>query len=273
MATSMLTLPATLGCLAMAQAMPERQQVVRTSDVSRYEALYGAPMNWSLVALVSPTARELPPPQKSIRTRGRLTVTPRSQATPDVKLCLPENPSQCLDLKTPAPEIAGVFREDVVFRNGHDADVTGAYVDGAFLFWSYGSAAPKPATPPPAVDAGAQSVLREADRYLGQEVSVRGGFAGDNLAGDLPAASRRGRKDWVLRDGGIAVWITGVEPKGSGWTLDPKSTNECVWRIGVDGVLERQDGVLYLKARKVYLLGRDVKQSCETGSPPARPRD
>jgi hypothetical protein len=78
-----------------------------------------------------------------------------------------------------------------------------------------------------------------------------GQFRGSNLFGDLPADSRRGKNDWVLRRGTAAVWVTGKKPKGKGWSLDPGARGDCKWWLRVTGKVERRKGIVYIKGKKV----------------------
>jgi hypothetical protein len=57
-------------------------------------------------------------------------------------------------------------------------------------------------------------------RWEGQEVTVVGQFRGRNLFADLPAPPAVSRDDFVLRSADAAVWITGLRPRGRGFTLD-----------------------------------------------------
>jgi hypothetical protein len=87
-----------------------------------------------------------------------------------------------------------------------------------------------------------------------QRVVLRGQFRGRNLFGELPAASRRRPSDWVLKDGETALWVTGKEPRGKGWTLDPDYEGDTVRWLEVAGEAEVVGGVLYLDASKLDLV-------------------
>ena len=86
-----------------------------------------------------------------------------------------------------------------------------------------------------------------------QKVTVLGQFCGANLYGDLPAESRRKDTDWVIREGDAAIWVTGKDPTGKGWRLDPRSESESRWWIEVTGEVESEGGIAYLKARSLRL--------------------
>lgn len=99
-------------------------------------------------------------------------------------------------------------------------------------------------------------LLRSGDLKPGESVTVTGVFRGRNLFGDLPADSRRGPDDWVVKDGDFAVWIVGKPPRGKGWALDPDSRSDARWRVEVTGKVEMAGAVPYLRASKVSLAGR-----------------
>lgn len=99
----------------------------------------------------------------------------------------------------------------------------------------------------------AAEVLADPGAAGGKPVRIVGLFRGRNLFGDLPAASQRDRADWVLKDEDTALWVTGKEPKGKGWSLDPGLASDTARWIEVEGRPEVVGGVLYLRATKLRL--------------------
>lgn len=241
-----------------------KRTVVSTDDVGRYEGQYGIPIYWSLSLIVGPTGQELPPPSTSIRTRGIFSALPKRDR-PDVKLCL-EGTNRCLSLATPAPEIRDAFFFEALFRDGHEAQVVGAFAEGGFLFWSFDSAPPSEGTDASARRTIEHLILRP-DTFVGRIVTVRGRFRGANLFGDYAPETRRAATDWVIRDGPFSIWVTGAPPKDKTWRLDPASRSECVWWVEVEGQVERHRETLYLRARQVHLLNQDSDSSCASDAP------
>jgi hypothetical protein len=94
-------------------------------------------------------------------------------------------------------------------------------------------------------------------------VVILGLFRGRNLFGDLPAASQRKPEDWVLKDGEQALWVTGKEPKGKGWSLDPGYRGDAVRWVEVEGKPEVVGGVLYLQASRLRLAKRPEEPAVE----------
>jgi hypothetical protein len=85
-------------------------------------------------------------------------------------------------------------------------------------------------------------------------VVILGLFRGRNLFGELPESSRRKPSDWVLKDGATAFWVTGKEPKGQGWSLDPGYRGDTARWLEVEGRPEVAGGILYLQATKLRLV-------------------
>jgi hypothetical protein len=89
----------------------------------------------------------------------------------------------------------------------------------------------------------------------GKAVIVRGEFRGANLFADMPAGTQLSPGDWVLRDPPFAVWVTGKPPRGEGFSLDPRSRADTRWRLEVEGTAKARDGFVYLRAKRIRLVG------------------
>lgn len=89
-----------------------------------------------------------------------------------------------------------------------------------------------------------------------KDVRLAGLFRGRNLFGELPAASQRLPQDWVVKDGDTAFWVTGKEPRGKGWSLDPTYRPDTTRWVEVVGKPEVANGVLYVRASRVSLIKR-----------------
>jgi hypothetical protein len=227
-------------------------------DLTKYVVLYGEPMYWSLSLLV----QEPPPRERAILTRGRLVVFPKPGADPDVSVCAEDDERSCLGLRSPVPEIAKEFFTDAPFRNGHQAQVVGAFTREGFLFWSVDTAPARERGSAEGPDRRLEDLVIRPDRYVGRAVTVRGRFRGANLFGDLAGASPSKKTAWVLRDGPFSVWVTGREPRGDGWRLDVRSPEDCVWEVEVAGRVDRAGEALSIEARQVRLLGRISDAAC-----------
>jgi len=72
----------------------------------------------------------------------------------------------------------------------------------------------------------------------------------------MPGNSARGDDDWVLEEEGCFVWVTGQPPRGDGFSLRLDDRGAADYRLEVEGVVELEDGLVYLRASAVRLLGR-----------------
>jgi hypothetical protein len=120
------------------------------------------------------------------------------------------------------------------------------------------------------------ALVTTAGKRDGQTVRVLGRFRGHNLFRDLPAGSRRGRRDWVIKDELHAVWVLDKPAKGKGWSLDGSEKSEAPRWVEVVGRPETVRGVTYLHAQKVNLATAPALQSAAPaptpeGRPPPAP--
>jgi hypothetical protein len=108
-----------------------------------------------------------------------------------------------------------------------------------------------------------REIIDNPAEYLGKTVRIRGQFRGNNLFADLPTGSRRENADWVLKDGELALWVTGKPPRGKGWALDPSYKGDTARWVEVAGKPEVQSGIVYLRASKVALAGKPAEGEAE----------
>jgi hypothetical protein len=91
------------------------------------------------------------------------------------------------------------------------------------------------------------------ERYADQRVTVKGQFRGRNLYGDLPQApaDANGRRDFVMRSADSAIWVTGKQPKGSGFNFDVTSRLDTQRWIEVSGVVKWERGLVSVVAEQL----------------------
>ncbi len=91
------------------------------------------------------------------------------------------------------------------------------------------------------------------ERYADQRVTVKGQFRGRNLYGDLPQAPAdgNGRRDFVMRSADAAIWVTGKQPKGSGFHFDVTSRLDTQRWIEVSGVVKWERGLVSIVAEQL----------------------
>jgi Bacterial Ig-like domain len=111
-----------------------------------------------------------------------------------------------------------------------------------------------PGTPAPSTQATTvRAVVLEPDKYEGQKVTVTGRFRGVNLFGDLPQAPGRSRYDFVLQSADAALWVTGLEPKGKGFSLDRNARVDTGRWLEVTGTVGRSAGLVWIDGEKIGL--------------------
>ncbi len=253
------------------------ERVTLGEDIGRFRALYGTP---EFRALDDESSRPWPRMQ-NIRTVGSFTEIPgkgRGAAVPQTGRLLEFDSrytahmlcgrTHCLALM-PVPELRDLFFQAASAWQFQDVEVIGA-IDNvpnpnpydqqapplAFQVWSISLASGGFTRRSPREGPTLESLVRGPEATAGRAITVSGVFRGANLFGDLPAETRRQPSDWVLQDGPYSVWVTGKAPRGSGWSLDPRSKGDCGFRLEVRGRVEAAGGYVYLRAKSVVLLGR-----------------
>ncbi len=251
-----------------------------SSNIGRYEALYGTP---EFRGLDDEQSRPWQT-RRAIRTIGRLEEIPgrgkgrSSSSGPvpgnarewDTEFALYEICGERLCLAiVPVQELQDVLAGGASQWVHRDIEVIGAIdklslpgLDPAkaptvFQVWSVFEAFD---SRPRKKDGSKGSSLEPLVRYPkgveGSVVTVTGVFRGANLFEDLPLESRRDESDWVLQDGPFSIWVTGKAPKGKGFSLDPRSRSDCRYRLEATGKVATANGFIYLRASSLQLLGR-----------------
>ena len=247
---------------------------------SRYEMLYGTPVDVSLSDLVqNPMAYS----NRAVRTTGRLEMSPAIQQRRTYILT-----DSAVDnaLLVPVPEIAPEFESDGMRFLGRQTQITGLVQELstglgdpnqpriAITFWQFVGPPEEVKGPIKFVDVSLEKLVSRPGRSDGQTVRVVGKFRGKNLYGDLPARSERASGDWVIKEDVYAVWVSGRKPKGSGWELDANLKRDTGKWIEVIGRPETRNGVTYVRAVQVRLTDppRPTADAAPPPPPPERPK-
>lgn len=98
-----------------------------------------------------------------------------------------------------------------------------------------------------------QELVYGSGRYDGRLVRVRGIYRGSNRDADLPETTRKGRGDWVIKEGYFAAWVTGRDARGESWDLTQRSSGHTDAVLEVVGVPATSGGVVRIQAREVEL--------------------
>src|SRR5688572_5932075 len=171
-----------------------------------YAALHGEPENVDPAQLVGVPGRFV---GRAVRTRGRLVTVDAGAGRFDlaigksrVLLRLEPEARALVSARSATWEGAAVTVEGFFYREAGSDPATGPYALRAWLVWPVS----EPAAPPPAAEDDArrvslQDLVYGAGRYDGQVIKVRGSYRGSNRHADLPERTRKGRGDWVIKDG------------------------------------------------------------------------
>lgn len=114
-----------------------------------------------------------------------------------------------------------------------------------------------------------RALALEPWRFEGQKVTVTGNFRGRNLFGDLPGAPGKSRYDFVIRGAEGAAWVTGLEPRGRGFTLDIDRRVDTDQWLEVTGVVAYERGLVRIDATE--LVAAKAPQLLREADEPATP--
>src|SRR5688500_14706585 len=223
-----------------------------------YGALHGEPENVDPTALVGVPGRYV---GRAVRTSGRLVTVDAGASRFDlaigksrVVLRLEPEARALVAARSATWEGVPVTVEGFFYREAGSDPTTGPYALRAWLVWPVS----EPAAPPPAAEDDArrvslQDLVYGAGRYDGQVVKVRGSYRGSNRHADLPERTRKGRGDWVIKDGYFAAWVTGRDAKAGSWDAAKQSASDAAPVLDIVGVPSTSGGVVRLQARDVDL--------------------
>jgi hypothetical protein len=255
------------------------QLVVGEGDVSRYDSLYGKPVDVSIDDLVTEGSAYL---NRAVKTHGQLEMTFNgSQKGWSLRGMM--NTIRIV----PVQEVAYEWEQAALKMTGRDVEVTGVFLEAGnsqaaatgqpmygIQFWTYtGPPEKEPTGEIKSTELTLEKLVSTPGKRDGQTIRVVGKFRGRNLYGDLPAASERQGQDWVIKDDLYAVWVTGKKPKGAGWELDTGLKRDTGKWIEVIGKPETIRGITYIRAIRV-LLSAPPSATAEVkppSPPPAKP--
>jgi hypothetical protein len=98
-----------------------------------------------------------------------------------------------------------------------------------------------------------RALVKDPSPYLGKQITVLGKFRGSNLYGDLSIRDKRTPRDFIIKVGEAAIWVTGRRPAGKGFRLDPSKRRDTGEWLQVIGEPWDSGETVYLKAAKIEL--------------------
>jgi hypothetical protein len=253
-------------------AAPARAQIEvnQGGDVSRYQMMYGDPVQVSLDDLVQEAGSYA---NRAIRTKGRLDMAPGVGRAYTLRSTF----GQAVRIM-PVPEVDSAFEEEAPRMIGEQIEVTGVVVTSGstigIQFWGFEGPQEKSDKPIVAKTVTLEDLVTKLGRYDGQTLRVVGKFRGRNLYGDLPVKSELASADWVIKDDLYAIWVTGHKSKGQGWSLDSSMRRDTGKWLEVAGRVETKGGVVYLQAKTVTLTEapKPTADALPAPPPPERPK-
>ena len=110
---------------------------------------------------------------------------------------------------------------------------------------------------------GIDDLLGDPEPWLSQRVEVVGKFRGNNLFGDLSIKDKKTPRDFVIKTGADAIWVTGMRPAGNGFRFDPKRRRDTGKWLRVYGRPWTSGGMVYLRAERLELADAPDDESLE----------
>lgn len=242
------------------------------SDVL-YAALHGEPVAVAPAALTASPGLYV---GRAVRTQARVSRWDAATASFDVVL---GGQRAVLRLE---PEAQALIASRPSAWEGRTIDVEGLFYrqareDGASPYalraWSVRIAgAPAPGEGTRAAENVPLVTLEElvyaGGKLDGRVVRVRGTYRGANRDRDLPETTRKGRRDWVIKDGYFSAWVTGRDARGESWDLEGSSASASSAVVEVAGVPATSAGVVRIAARSVDLAPAEEAAAVRAASAP-----
>jgi hypothetical protein len=119
-----------------------------------------------------------------------------------------------------------------------------------------------------AAEPSLRAIALDPAKFDGRLVTVAGRFRGANLYGDLPSVAAQGKWDFVLHAADAAVWITGLQPKGKGFNLDPRARVDTGRWLRVSGVVRQQGAIVWIEAQDIQATDAQPEAEAEPPAPP-----
>ena len=262
------------GAVAAVLATPAQAQMMG-GDVSRYDALYGTPVDVTVDDLVNESAAYV---GRAVRTHGRLDMSM------DIGQRGYTMRGNIQNIRiAPVRDMATEWEQEALKMLGREIEITGVFLEGSgsqvqngspihgVQFWSFtGPPEKEPTGEIKSTQLTLEKLVGTPGKRDGQTIRVVGKFRGKNLYGDLPISTQRASSDWVIKDDLYAVWVTGKKPKGQGWELDSGLKRDTGKWIEVIGKPETVRGVTYIKAIRI-LLTTPPSATADVKPPPPPP--
>jgi hypothetical protein len=119
----------------------------------------------------------------------------------------------------------------------------------------------------PEVQPTMRAIALDPARYAGKEVTLSGRFRGRNLLGDQPVSPGKSPHEYVLRIADASIWVSGLRPRGRGFTLDPDARRDTREWVRVSGVVRHEAPVVWIEGKVIDLAKPEADAPPEAPAP------
>ena len=103
----------------------------------------------------------------------------------------------------------------------------------------------------PPVQPDLRAIALDPARYDGKEVTLSGRFRGRNLFGDQPSSPGKSPHEYVLQVADASIWVSGLRPRGRGFTLDPDSRRDTREWVRVSGIVRHEPPLVWIEGKRI----------------------
>lgn len=103
----------------------------------------------------------------------------------------------------------------------------------------------------PPVQPDLRAIALDPARYAGKDVTLAGRFRGRNLFGDQPSSPGKSPHEYVLQVADASIWVSGLRPRGRGFTLDPDSRRDTREWVRVSGTVRHEPPLVWIEGTRI----------------------
>ena len=119
----------------------------------------------------------------------------------------------------------------------------------------------------PEVQPSMRAIALDPARYAGKQVTLSGRFRGRNLLGDQPVSPGKSPHEYVLRISDASIWVSGLRPRGRGFTLDPDARRDTRDWVRVSGVVRHEAPLVWIEGKVIDLAKPESDAPPEIAAP------
>jgi hypothetical protein len=119
----------------------------------------------------------------------------------------------------------------------------------------------------PPVQATLRAIALDPARHAGKQVTVSGRFRGKNLLGDHPTSPAKSPHEYVVRVADASIWVSGLRPRGRGFTLDPDARRDTREWVRVTGVVRHEAPLVWIEGKTIDLAKPETEPASDAPAP------